>query len=171
MFAEIGWTLGGVRVTAATVGLILILGALAAVFGIVFRVTRFGLAMRAAAMDRENSVLVGIRVETMLMLGWGIAAVVGFLAAALVAPNLFLSPAMMVPVLIYALAAATLGGWDSPIGAIVGGMLIGVAESVGATFIGFIGAELRLAVPIAVALAVLLLRPSGLFGRKALVRV
>ena len=78
---------------------------------------------------------------------------------------------MMVPVLIYALAAATLGGWDSPMGAIVGGMLIGVAESVGATFIGFIGAELRLAVPIAVALAVLLLRPSGLFGRKALVRV
>ena len=96
----------------------------------------------------------------MLTLGWGLAAVVGFLAAALVAPHLFLSPSMMVPVLIYALASATLGGWDSPMGAIAGGLLIGVAESLGATFLPFIGAELRLCIPIAVALVVLLACPS-----------
>ncbi len=95
------------------------------------------------------------------MLGWGLATVVGFVAAVLVAPRLFLSPIMMSPVLIYALAAATLGGWDSPIGAVVGGLLIGVVESVGATFLPFIGAELRLVIPIAVTLVVLLVRPAA----------
>ena len=100
-----------------------------------FRFTRIGLAMRASAAEREKSPLVGIPVETMLMLGWGLAATVGFIAAALIAPSLFLSPPMMVSVVIYALAAATLGGWDSPAGAIVGGLVVGVAESLCATFV------------------------------------
>src|SRR5204863_10017811 len=86
-----------------------------------FRFTRIGLAMRASAAERDNSPVVGIPVDTMLMLGWGLAATVGFMAAVLIAPSLFLSPPMMVSVVIYALAAATLGGWDSPAGAIVGG--------------------------------------------------
>ncbi|UVC15055.1 branched-chain amino acid ABC transporter permease [Mesorhizobium onobrychidis] len=171
VFPQGGWTIGGVRITAAALGLVAVLGGLAVAFATLFRVTRLGLQMRAAASDSENSLLVGIRVETMLTLGWGLAAVVGFLAAALVAPRLFLSPGMMAPVLIYALAAATLGGWDSPMGAIVGGLLIGVVESVGATFISFIGADLRLAVPIVVTLVVLLVRPTGLFGTVAAVRV
>jgi branched-chain amino acid transport system permease protein len=115
--------------------------------------------------------LVGIRVERMLMVGWGLAAVVGFVAASLVAPQLFLSPTMMAPVLIYALASATLGGWDSPLGALLGGLLVGMVESVGATFLTFIGAELRLAIPIAVTLVVLFIRPAGLFGRQEVVRV
>ena len=63
-----------------------------------------------------------------LMLGWGLATTVGFIAAVLIAPGLFLSPPMMVSVVIYALAAATLGGWDSPAGAIVGGLIIGASE-------------------------------------------
>jgi branched-chain amino acid transport system permease protein len=171
VFPQAGWTVGGVRITAGTLGLVGVLCALAAVFGALFHATRLGLKLRAAAADSENSVLVGVRVETMLTLGWGLAAAVGFLAAALVAPHLFLNPGMMTPVLIYALAAATLGGWDSALGAIVGGMLIGVAESVGATYVSFIGADLRLAVPIMVTLVVLLVRPTGLFGTTAVVRV
>ena len=171
IFPDKGWTVGGVRVTASMLGVLAVLGLMAIALGAVFRFTRFGLAMRASAAEREKSVLVGIRVETMLMVGWGLAAVVGFVAAALVAPRLFLSPIMMAPVLIYALASATLGGWDSPVGAIVGGLLIGVVESVGATFLTFIGAELRLAIPIIVTLAILFIRPAGLFGKQAVIRV
>lgn len=171
IFPDTGWTVGGVRVTASMLGVLAVLGLLAGGLGALFRFTRFGLAMRASAAEREKSVLVGIRVETMLMVGWGLAAVVGFVAAALVAPRLFLSPIMMAPVLIYALASATLGGWDSPVGAIVGGLLIGVAESVGATFLTFIGAELRLSIPIIVTLVILFIRPAGLFGKQAVIRV
>lgn len=171
VFPDQGWSIAGVRVTASMLGVLLVLATLAIALGAVFRLTRFGLAMRAAAAEREKSILVGVRVETMLMIGWGLAAVVGFIAAALVAPRLFLSPIMMAPVLIYALASATLGGWDSPVGAIVGGLLIGVAESVGATFLTFIGAELRLAIPIVVTLLILFIRPAGLFGKQAVIRV
>ncbi|HSV35588.1 MAG TPA: branched-chain amino acid ABC transporter permease [Ramlibacter sp.] len=171
VFTQGGWTLAGVRLTANALGVAVVLCGIAAVLGALFRFTRLGLAMRASAADRDKSVLVGIRVENMLMFGWGLAAVVGFIAAALVAPRLFLSPIMMAPVLIYALASATLGGWDSAVGAVVGGLLIGVVESVGATFLTFIGSELRLLIPIAVTLLVLLFRPAGLFGQKMVVRV
>lgn len=171
IFPDQGWTVGGVRLTASALGTLVVLCVLASVLGLLFRFTRLGLAMRAAAAERDRSVLVGIRVENMLMLGWGLAAVVGFTAAVLVGPRLFLSPLMMAPVLIYALAAATLGGWDSPVGAIIGGLLVGVVESVGATFLSFVGAELRLAIPIVVTLVVLFIRPAGLFGRQLVVRV
>lgn len=171
MFPAGGWTLGGVRLTAGTLGVLVVLLVLALGLAALLRFTRIGLALRAAAVDREKSLIVGIRVDVMLMLGWGLASLAGFAAAVLVAPRLFLSPTMMAPVLVYALAAATLGGWGSAVGAIVGGLAIGVAESVGATYIRFIGAELRLAIPLAAMLAVLLLRPHGLFGRKLAVRV
>jgi len=170
-FPDVGWTLGGVRLTASAIGLLGTLCTLAILFGLLFRFTRFGLAMRAAAADPANSTLVGLRVEVLLTIGWGLAAVVGFVAATLVAPHLFLSPSMMVPVLIYALASATLGGWDSPSGALVGGLLLGVTESIGAAYLTFIGADLRLSIPIVMTLVVLLVRPAGLFGRKVVVRV
>jgi branched-chain amino acid transport system permease protein len=171
VFPSGGWTLGGVRLTTGTLGVLAVLLALALALAALLRFTRIGLALRAAAVNREKSLIVGIRVDVMLMLGWGLASLAGFAAAVLVAPRLFLSPTMMAPVLVYALAAATLGGWGSAVGAIVGGLAIGVAESVGATYLHFIGAELRLAVPLTAMLAVLLLRPEGLFGRKLAVRV
>ncbi|HSV47239.1 MAG TPA: branched-chain amino acid ABC transporter permease [Ramlibacter sp.] len=171
VFPSGGWTLGGVRLTTGTLGVLAVLLALALALAALLRLTRVGLALRAAAVDRDKSLIVGIHVDAMLMLGWGLASLVGFAAAVLVAPRLFLSPTMMAPVLVYALAAATLGGWGSAVGAIVGGLAIGVAESVGATYLPFIGAELRLAIPLAAMLAVLLLRPEGLFGRKLAVRV
>jgi branched-chain amino acid transport system permease protein len=171
IFSDKAWTLGGIRFTAANLGVLAVLCVLALGLTAVFRFTRIGLAMRASAAEREKSPLVGIRVETMLMFGWGLATVFGFIAAVLIAPKLFLSPPMMVPVVIYALAAATLGGWDSPVGAIVGGLVVGVAESLGATFVSFIGSELKIAVPFAVMALVLVLRPQGLFGKTAVIRV
>jgi branched-chain amino acid transport system permease protein len=171
LFADQTWTIAGVRLTANNLGILAILCVMTAGLSALFRFTRIGLAMRASAAEREKSPLVGIPVETMLMLGWGLAATVGFIAAVLIAPRLFLSPPMMVSVVIYALAAATLGGWDSPAGAIVGGLVVGVAESLCATFVGFIGTDLKVGVPFAVMAIVLLVRPQGLFGTTAVIRV
>jgi branched-chain amino acid transport system permease protein len=165
LFSDRIWDLGGIRISANNAGILLTLIALTILLAVVFKLTRIGLAMRAAAMERNNSSFVGIEVETMLMLGWGLAGVFGFVAGALAAPSLFLSPTMMLPVIIYSLAAATLGGWDSPVGAIIGGLILGVAESVGTTFIKAIGADLRLAIPFLLIVFVLAVRPNGLFGR------
>lgn len=171
IFPDRSWTIGGVRLTANNLGILATLCALTAALSALFRFTRIGLAMRASAAEREKSPLVGIPVETMLMLGWGLAATVGFVAAVLIAPSLFLSPPMMVSVVIYALAAATLGGWDSPAGAIVGGLVVGVAESLCATFVEFIGSDLKVGVPFALMAVILLVRPQGLFGTTAVIRV
>jgi branched-chain amino acid transport system permease protein len=171
LFPDHAWTVAGVRLTANNLGILATLCVMTAGLSALFRYTRIGLAMRASAAEREKSPLVGIPVETMLMLGWGLAATVGFIAAVLIAPQLFLSPPMMVSVVIYALAAATLGGWDSPAGAIVGGLVVGVAESLCATFVGFIGTDLKVGVPFAVMAIILLARPQGLFGTTAVIRV
>jgi branched-chain amino acid transport system permease protein len=171
LFPDHAWTIAGVRLSANNLGILATLCVMTAGLSALFRFTRLGLAMRASAAEREKSPLVGIRVETMLMLGWGLATTVGFIAAALIAPGLFLSPPMMVSVVIYALAAATLGGWDSPAGAIVGGLVVGVAESLCATFVGFIGTDLKVGVPFALMAIILLVRPQGLFGTTAVIRV
>jgi branched-chain amino acid transport system permease protein len=170
IFPDYAWNINGVRVTANNLGILLSLCSMTIALSALFRFTRIGLAMRASATEREKSPLVGIPVETMLMLGWGLAATVGFTAAALIAPSLFLSPPMMVSVVIYALAAATLGGWDSPLGAIVGGLVVGVTESLCSTFISFIGNELKVGVPFALMAVILLARPQGLFGTTAVIR-
>src|SRR5262249_29169566 len=104
-----------------------------------FRYTTLGLAMRAAAQTPASSRLCGIRVGWMLALGWALAAVVGAVAGMLIAPVIFLEPNMMGGILIYAFAAATLGGITSPVGAVVGGFLVGVIENLAGTYVPFIG--------------------------------
>jgi branched-chain amino acid transport system permease protein len=136
-----------------------------------FRYTPLGLAMRAAAQNPVSSRLCGIRVGAMLALGWGLAATVGAVAGLMVAPMVFLDPNMMAGVLIYAFAAATLGGFTSPGGAVVGGLLVGVIENLVGTYVKFIGTELKLTVALAVILIVLVIKPSGLFGRAVVDRV
>ena len=126
--------------------------------------------MRAAAMNPESSRLSGISVGRTLMIGWGLAALVGALAGILVAPRLFLDVNFMSGVLIYSFAAATLGGFDSPIGAVIGGWIIGVAETLASSYLDFIGSDLKILVPLAIILAVLLVRPSGLFGSQEVAR-
>ena len=122
-------------------------------------------------MNPDESRLVGVRVSWMLALGWGIAAVLGAVSGLMVAPIVFLEPNMMQGVLLYAFAAAVLGGLDSPLGAVVGGLLLGVTLNLIGTYVDFIGSELQLAVGLAIILGVLLVRPAGLFGREAVWRV
>ncbi|HVQ78253.1 MAG TPA: branched-chain amino acid ABC transporter permease [Candidatus Binatia bacterium] len=136
-----------------------------------FRYTTLGLAMRAAAQNPTSSRLVGIRVGWMLALGWGLAALVGAVAGMMIAPKVFLDPNMMGGILIYAFASATLGGFTSPGGAVVGGLLVGVIENLVGTYVHFIGTELKLTVALAIILLVLVVKPSGLFGRGAVHRV
>jgi branched-chain amino acid transport system permease protein len=136
-----------------------------------FRFTTLGLAMRAAAQNPVSSRLCGIRVGWMLAVGWGLAALVGAVAGMMVAPVVFLDPNMMSGILIYAFASATLGGFTSPGGAVVGGLIVGVIENLVGTYVGFIGTELKLTVALALILIVLVVRPSGLFGRGAVHRV
>jgi branched-chain amino acid transport system permease protein len=136
-----------------------------------FRYTTLGLAMRAAAQNPSSSRLCGIRVGWMLAIGWGLAALVGAVAGMMVAPIVFLDPNMMSGILLYAFASATLGGFTSPGGAVVGGLIVGVVENLAGTYIGFIGTELKLTVALAMIIVVLLVKPSGLFGRPAVHRV
>ena len=136
-----------------------------------FRYTTLGLAMRAAAQNPASSRLCGIRVGWMLAIGWGLAALVGAVAGMMVAPVVFLDPNMMSGILIYAFASATLGGFTSPGGAVIGGLLVGVIENVVGTYVSFIGTELKLTVALAVILVVLVFKPSGLFGRVEVHRV
>jgi branched-chain amino acid transport system permease protein len=136
-----------------------------------FRYTTLGLAMRAAAQNPASSRLVGIRVGWMLALGWALAAAIGAVAGMMVAPVVFLDPNMMSGILIYAFASATLGGFTSPGGAVLGGLLVGVTENLVGTYVSFIGTELKLTMALAMILIVLVVKPSGLFGRVAVQRV
>lgn len=133
-----------------------------------FRFTPLGLAMRAAAQNPVSSRLVGIRVGWMLALGWGLASAIGSIAGMMVAPTVFLEPNMMGGILLYAFAGALLGGIDSPGGAVLGGFIVGVLENV----IGaYLGTELKLTVALVVIVGVLVVRPSGMFGKVHVVRV
>jgi branched-chain amino acid transport system permease protein len=136
-----------------------------------FRYTPLGLAMRAAAQNPESSRLVGIRVGWMLALGWGLAAAVGAVAGMMVAPIVFLDPNMMGGILLYGFAGALLGGISSPGGAVVGGFIMGVTENIIGTYVAFIGHELKLSVALVLIVAVLTLKPSGLFGKVIVSRV
>ena len=163
--------IGRVVFGAHDLGAIVVTLIMLALLYIFFRYTTLGLAMRAAAQNPGSSRLCGIRVGWMLALGWGLAAVVGAVAGMLVAPVIFLEPNMMSGILIYAFAAATLGGITSPFGAVVGGFLVGVIENLAGTFIPFIGTELKLTVALLIIVVVLLVRPSGLFGHAVVRRV
>ncbi|MBM3396574.1 MAG: branched-chain amino acid ABC transporter permease [Betaproteobacteria bacterium] len=134
-----------------------------------FRFTPLGLAIRAAAQNPVSSRLVGIRVGWMLALGWGLAAAIGAVAGILVAPVIYLEPNMMAGVLLYALAAALLGGIDNPIGAVLGGFLVGVMENLLGAYL--IGTELKLTVALVIIIMVLVVKPSGFFGRVLVSRV
>src|SRR5438270_6001345 len=134
-----------------------------------FRFTPLGLAMRAAAQNPVSSRLVGIRVGWMLALGWGLAAAVGAVAGMMVAPIVFLDPNMMSGVLLYGFAAALLGGIDNPAGAVIGGFIVGVLENILGAYL--IGTELKLTVALVVIVGVLVVKPSGLFGRVLVSRV
>jgi branched-chain amino acid transport system permease protein len=174
-FPTSAWDIGGVAVSKQDVGILMVTLGLVVALYLLFQHTKLGLALRAAALNPTASRLVGVRVGWMLALGWGLAAAIGAVAGmftAAAAPPL--EPNMMRPVLIYAFAAAVLGGLASPVGAIVGGLTIGVMLNLIATYDTHVHVELdrlRLPIALAVILTVLLVRPAGLFGRAVMRRV
>ena len=134
-----------------------------------FRFTALGLKMRAVALNPTSARLVGIRVSWTLALGWGLAAAIGAIAGMLIAPLTFLDPNMMTGILLYAFAAALLGGVDSPPGAVLGGLVVGVLENLLGAYV--VGPELKLTVALAIVILVLIFRPQGLLGRVTVRRV
>jgi branched-chain amino acid transport system permease protein len=105
----------------------------------------------------------------MLALGWGLAAAIGSVAGMMVAPAVFLDPNMMLGILLYAFAGALLGGIDNPAGAVGGGFAVGVLENLAGAYV--VGTELKLTVALVIIIGVLVVRPSGLFGRVVFSRV
>ncbi len=169
-FPDSSVTIVGARLDVESLGIVAVLIVVVGLLYLLFQRTGIGLAMRAAALNPDASRLVGVRVGRMLMLGWGLAALLGALAGVLVAPQLFLDPNLMGGVLVYSFAAAALGGFDSAIGAVVGGWIIGVSENVAGTYVNFIGADLKILVPLGIIFVVLLVKPSGLFGSPEVAR-
>ncbi len=170
-FPNAVWRFGSVQVSAQAAGIIPVLVVTVLLLYLLFEHTKLGLGMRAAALEPEGSRLVGIRVGRMHLLGWGLSASLGALSGAMVAPRLFLDPNMMIGVIIYAFAAATLGGFNSPQGAVIGGLIVGVAENMAGTYLSWIGADLKIIVPLLIIFVVLLIKPSGLFDRQEISRV
>ncbi len=156
--------IGGVGFSAQDLGVIGVsLGTLLLIY-LLFSRTKLGLALRASSLYPVQSRLVGIRVSWMMALGWGLASVVGAISGVMIAPVVFLDPNMMQGIIVYAFAAAVLGGIESPLGAVVGGLLLGVALALLGAYVEFIGSDLRLPVAFGIIIIVLLFRPAGLFG-------
>jgi branched-chain amino acid transport system permease protein len=162
--------IGGVAVAWQKIGAVIVLGVMVAFFWLLFQKTKIGLAMRSVASNSESSALVGVPVQRLLMLGWGLSAAVGTVAGVFTAPNLGLGSNLMQLTLIFGFAAITLGGFDSLVGAVVGGLVVGILTSVLPQYI-HIFEKMRLAPAFILILAVLLFRPQGLFGRKQVTRV
>ena len=163
---------GGVAFSRQDIGVLVVSVLSVIVLWLLFQFTKLGLAMRAAALRPAAASLVGVRVNWMLALGWGLAAVLGAVAGMMTEPTTFLQPTMMQPILLYSFAAAVLGGLESPAGAVVGGLLLGVFMNLIGQYGGSIAsAEMRLPIAFAVLLVVLLVKPGGLFGRRQVRRV
>jgi len=136
---------------------------LAAALGlaVLFRFTSAGLRLRASAFNAYAARLLGVRVGRMFTLGWALAGLIGALAGVLVSPNTFLYPASMDSIFVLGFTAAVIGGLDSPVGAVVGGLILGVALNyVG----GYLGSNLVPIFGLAALIVILMLRPTGLFA-------
>lgn len=162
--------LGNGLISAHEAGMIGVALTLLLLLYLFFRYTRLGLAMRAATANPESARLAGIRVGLMIALGWGMAAVIGATSGILIAPVVFLEPNMMAGVLLYGFAGAVIGGLTNPIGAVIGGFLVGIIENLAGTIPG-LGPELKLTVALVLIIAMLVIMPSGIFGRKDASRV
>jgi branched-chain amino acid transport system permease protein len=168
-------SLGGVGITTNRALAIVVAGVLIAAFFVVFKFSSWGVSMRAVAEDGEAAALMGIRRGRVSMVAWMVAGVLAAVAGlfAVGSPTPGVTPAVAT-VALAALPAAILGGLDSTFGALVGGLLIGVAEAMSAGYqdqIAFLGRGFGDVVPYVVMVAVLLIRPSGLFGTRETTRV
>ena len=160
----------GVGVAWQKIGALAVLAVEALIFYLIFQHSKLGLAMRAVASNPESAGLVGVPVTRMLMIGWGLAAAIGAVAGTFTAPDRGMDSNLMLLVLIYALAAVTLGGCDSLVGAVVGGLIVGVVTEVIRPYVDFVNKSPLLPVFVLI-LLVLLVRPQGLFGSQEVTRV
>jgi branched-chain amino acid transport system permease protein len=161
----------GAYVSYRDLGVIGVSGAVLLAIYLLLQRTTVGLTLRAAAHHPEASRLLGVHVSWMLALGWGLASAVGAVSGIMVAPIILLEPNMMQTVIIYAFAAAVLGGIESPLGAVIGGLIVGVTVNLAGAYLPFVGGDLQLAVALAIIIGVLLLKPNGLLGRPTVRRV
>lgn len=161
----------GVFISYRDLGVIAVSGLVLLGVYLLLQHTTVGLTLRAAAQHPEASRLLGVKVSWMLALGWGLASAVGAVSGIMVAPILLLEPNMMQSIIIYAFAAAVLGGIESPLGSVVGGLMVGVTVNLAGAYLPFVGGDLQLAVGLAIIVVVLLIKPNGLFGRAAVRRV
>jgi branched-chain amino acid transport system permease protein len=167
------WTIGTVAIPQQSVYDLLIVLVCVGLLWLLFNFTKLGLALRASAIDPAASRLLGVRVPWMLSIGWGLAAVLSAVAGMLAASAFFVfTPDFMQVTIVYAFAAAVLGGIESPVGAVVGGLALGVTINLLGTYLpGQISPDMRLPVALVILLLVLVLRPAGLLGRVTVRRV
>jgi len=159
-------------ITYKAIGVWITLVVLVVLLNLLLKRTKLGLAYRAVAANAESSLIVGIPVKRMLMLGWALAAGIGAIAGAIIAQyRNVLDFNFMAAVLLFGFAAACVGGFDSIMGAVVGGLLVGMVETFTPALFTFVGSELSLVMVLLVILIVLYFRPQGLFGSKRVERV
>ena len=161
----------GLRLTVQQLGSLVTLLLVMVAIAFLFNRTTVGLRLRAVAQNPSSATLLGQHQGLWLMVGWAVAAPVGAFAAVVAAPVLTLSPGMMTFPLLLALAAGTLGGLSSRVGAVVGGILIGIVSSLASRYAPGLQGDLAIVAPLALTAAVVAIRPAGLFGRTRTVRV
>jgi branched-chain amino acid transport system permease protein len=164
------WLPGNVEISSDTLVLIGVLIAECVILYLLLNRTKIGLAFRGVASNPESSRLLGVPAGRMLMLGWALAAAIGALAGALVIAPVGLHGGSMQEILVYAFAAAALGGFDSPLGAVVAGLIVGIAGTMTTQYL-HVFHDIELIVPFGLILVVLLFRPAGLFGKRRVERV
>ena len=178
-FPEVSFAGSGI-IGPHQIGMVVVTIAMLSALFAFFRFTKLGLAMRAAAQNPASARLVGVSVDWMLALGWGLAAAIGAVAGAMVAPVVYLEPNMMASILLYGFAGALVGGISSPGGAVFGGFMVGVLENLVAYFgnltekafgVYIIGNGEKLSVALIIVITILTLKPAGLFGRVITKRV
>lgn len=170
-FPEKNVSLGSFRVAADLLGTVAVLIAVSVAMFLLFQRTRIGMALRAAASNAASAKLVGIPFTAMMALGWGLSAGLGAVSGLLVAPKLTLDPNMMGSIIIYAFAAAIVGGLTSYRGAVVGGAVVGISQALSQAYLPWLGSDLQILLPLALIVAVLIAKPEGLFGSTVVVRV
>lgn len=170
MFPEGQVTMGSVVMSYRDLGIIFVTVCFAVGLSVFFRYSRLGLGMEGAADNKLAASLRGIRIDHILTLSWGISSVIGTISGVLFAPVLGLSPGMLSTIFIIAYTASVIGGLKSPIGTLVGGVIVGVVENLSGT-VPIIGSQLKTVAVFIFLVAVLYFRPRGLFGRTEIRKV
>jgi branched-chain amino acid transport system permease protein len=162
---------GDARIQKDTIGLIVVLLIECAVLWVLLNRTRLGLMLRAVAANPDSARLHGIRAGAMLMVGWAMSAALGAIAGSLVASErTAFDSSLMQTILVYALAAAALGGFDSIWGAVLAGLFVGVADALTIQYVDALDG-IEVVLPLGLILVVLVLMPNGLFGKRTVERV